>query len=182
LPAKNRNYDYPGMSLSAIISDIFPQIKKAEVLNYMKFRTSLASTARLNTPYSTQSVFVNNFASGGGFSYGFTNANPDLRPEQQSTYEIGLETKLFKNKLGLDVTYYNTNNKGQIIENFRISYGTGFVLNTQNAASTRNEGVEISADWTVKNTKEFGWNIRFNFNRMWNRVTDMPRNVSEYYI
>lgn len=182
LPAKNRNYDYPGMSLSAIISDIFPLIKKGEVLNYLKFRTSLASTARLNTPYSTQSVFVNNFASGGGFSYGFTNANPDLRPEQQSTYEIGLETKLFKNKLGIDVTYYNTNNKGQIIENFRLSYGTGFVLNTQNAASTRNEGVEISADWTVKNTKDFGWNIRFNFNRMWNKVTDMPRNVAEYYI
>jgi hypothetical protein len=26
------------------------------------------------------------------------------------------------------------------------------------------------------------WNMRFNFNRMWNQVLDMPRNVSEYYI
>lgn len=182
LPAKNRNYNYPGMSLSLIMSDLLPFVKNSEVLNYWKLRTSLASTARLNTPYSTQSVFVNNFASGGGFSYGFTNANPDLFPEKQSTYEIGTELRLFRNKLNLDATYYNTLNKGQIIENFRLSYGTGFVLNTQNAASTRNEGIEISLGGPVINNKKFGWNFQFNFNKMWNKVIDMPRNVAEYYI
>lgn len=182
LPKKNRNYNYPGMSLSLIMNDILPFLKNSEVLNYWKLRTSLASTARLNTPYSTQSVFVNNFASGGGFSYGFTNANPDLFPEKQSTYEIGTEFRLFNNKLNLDATYYNTLNKGQIIENFRLSYGTGFVLNTQNAASTRNEGIEISLGGPVINHKNFGWNFQFNFNKMWNQVIDMPRNVAEYYI
>lgn len=182
LPSKNRNYNYPGMSLSVIMSDLIPGLKKSNAINYWKLRTSLASTARLNTPYSTQSVFVNNFASGGGFSYGFTNANPDLFPEKQSTYEVGTEMRLFGNKLNVDATYYNTLNKGQIIENFRLSYGTGFVLNTQNAASTRNEGVEVSINAPVISTKKFGWNFQMNFNKMWNRVVDMPRNVAEYYI
>lgn len=182
LPKKNRNYNYPGMSLSLIMNDILPFLKNSNVLNYWKLRTSLASTARLNTPYSTQSVFVNNFASGNGFSYGYTNANPDLYPEKQSTYEIGTEFRLFNNKLNIDATYYNTLNKGQIIENFRLSYGTGFVLNTQNAASTRNKGIEISMGGPVISTKKFGWNFQFNFNKMWNKVVDMPRNVAEYYI
>lgn len=184
LPLKNRKYNYPGGSLSVIVSDIFPELKRNSLISYWKLRTSLAGTARLNTPYSTQSVFVNNFASGGGFSYGFFNNNEDLRPERQSTYELGTEFRLFKSRLNFDITYYNTLNKGQIIQNFRLSYGTGFVLNTQNAASTRNQGVEIAVDYDMikGGGKSLNWNMRFNFNRMWNEVIDMPRNVAEYYI
>jgi hypothetical protein len=182
LPEKNRNYNYPGGSLSIIASDLIKPLKNSDVISYWKIRTSLAGTARLNTPYSTQSVFVNNFASGNGFSYGFTNANPELAPERQSTYELGTEFRLFRNKLNLEATYYNTLNKGQIIENFRLSYGTGFVLNTQNAASTRNQGVEITLGSNVINKSKFGWNFQMNFNKMWNKVIDMPKNVAEYYI
>jgi TonB-linked SusC/RagA family outer membrane protein len=182
LPEKNRNYNYPGGSLSIIASDLIKPLKNSDIISYWKIRTSLAGTARLNTPYSTQSVFVNNFASGNGFSYGFTNANPELAPERQSTYELGTEFRLFRNKLNLEATYYNTLNKGQIIENFRLSYGTGFVLNTQNAASTRNQGVEITLGSNVINKAKFGWNFQMNFNKMWNKVIDMPKNVAEYYI
>lgn len=184
LPAQNRKYNYPGVSLSAIMSDILPEVKKGGIINYWKLRASLASTARLNSPYSTQSVFVNNFASSviPAYSYGFTNNNADLRPERQSTYEIGTEFKLLKNKLSIEATYYNTLTKDQIIENMRLSYGTGFVLNTQNAASTRNEGVEIALDYQAIQKKDFGWNVRLNFNRMWNSVVAFPANVSEFYI
>ena len=182
LPQKNRNYNYPGMSMSLIMTDILPFLKKGDVLSYWKLRGSLASTARLNTPYSTQSVFVNNFASGGGFSYGFTNANPDLKPERQQTYEVGTELRFVRNRIGLEATYYNTLNKDQIIENFRLSYGTGFVLNTQNAASTRNTGIEIVLNASLVNNKNFGWTMQANFNKMWNKVIQMPPNVSEYYI
>ena len=182
LPVQNRNYNYPGVSMSFIVSDIFPGLKKGNILSFWKLRSSLASTARLNTPYSTQSVFVNNFASGGGFSYGFTNDNPDLKPEKQNTYEVGTEIRLFKNRLSIDGSYYNTVNKGQIIQSFRLSYATGFVLNTQNAASTRNNGIELSLNGTIVANKNFGWNIQLNFNKMWNKVIGMPLNVSEYYI
>ncbi|HLO81010.1 MAG TPA: TonB-dependent receptor, partial [Chitinophagaceae bacterium] len=182
LPEKNRNYNYPGASLSLIVSDLLPFLKKSDFLSYWKVRTSLASTARLNTPYSTQSVFVNNFASGGGYSYGFTNANADLQPEQQSTYEIGTEMRLFRSRFGLDFTYYNTLNTGQIVENMRLSYGTGFVLNTQNAASTRNTGIEITLNAMLFNNSNFGWTMQFNYNKMWNKVEQLPRNVAEYYI
>jgi TonB-linked SusC/RagA family outer membrane protein len=182
LPLKNRNYNYPGGSVSLIVSDLFPGVKKGGVLNYWKIRTSRASTARLNSPYSTQSVFVDNQASGGGFSYGYFNNNQDLMPEKQSTQEFGTEFRFFNSRLSFDITYYNTLNKGQIIENFRLSYGTGFVLNTQNAGSTRNKGLEIVADYNVKKSKNFNWDMRFNFNKMRNKVVALPKSVSEYYI
>jgi TonB-linked SusC/RagA family outer membrane protein len=182
LPQKNRKYSYPGGSLSIIMSDIFSSLKKGNLLSYWKLRTSLASTARLNSPYSTQSVLVDNQASGGGYSYGFFNNNADLYPEKQSTYELGTEFRLFKSRLNMEITYYNTLNKGQIIENFRLSYGTGFVLNTQNAGSTRNKGLEIVLDYGVMKKKDFTWDMRFNFNRMRNKVVGLPKNLSEYYI
>jgi len=182
LPSKNRKYNYPGGSLSIILSDIFPTLKKGTVLNYWKLRTSLASTARLNSPYSTQSVLVDNLASGGGYSYGFFNNNADLKPEKQSTYELGTELRMFKSRFNIEITYYNTLNKGQIIENFRLSYGTGFVLNTQNAGSTRNKGLEVSLNTTVIKKKDFNWDMVFNFNRMRNKVVELPKNLSEYYI
>jgi hypothetical protein len=182
LPKKNRNYNYPGGSLSIMMNELIPGLKTSNVLSFWKLRTSLAQTARLNTPYSTQSVFVNNQASGGGFSFGFTNANPDLKPERQETYEVGTEFRFFGNRIGMDATYYNTLNRDQIIENFRLSYGTGYVLNTQNAASTRNTGLEIAADAAIFQKKNFSWNLRLNFNKMWNKVIKMPPNVAEYYI
>ncbi|MFT3824049.1 MAG: SusC/RagA family TonB-linked outer membrane protein [Chitinophagaceae bacterium] len=182
LPKKNRNYNYPGASLSLIVSDMIPQLRQSTFLSYWKLRGSIASTARLNSPYSTQSVFVNSYASGGGYSYGFTNANPDLSPEKQQTFEIGTEMRLFNSRINLDVAYYNTLNKDQIVENFRLSYGTGYVLNTQNAGSTRNQGVEVVLNASVLKTPSFGWDMTFNFAKMWNKVIKLPANVAEYYI
>ena len=182
LPKENRDYNYPGASISVIMSDIFPFIKKGELVNYWKMRSSFAVTARLNGAYSNQSVFNNVQSSGLGFAYGFTNNNFDLQPEKQQTYEVGTELRLLKSKLSLDITYYNTLNSDQIVELFRSSYGTGFVLNTLNVGKTRNEGVEISINTTPVQTKDFKWTLGLNFNRMWNRVLSLPANVPEFYV
>lgn len=181
LPEKNRNFNYPGGSISVIVSDIFPSIKST-AFNFFKLRGSVAGTARLNSPYSTQSVFVNSLSSGGGFSYGFFNNNADLKPERQKTFEIGTELRLFKSRLSIDAAYYNTLNKGQIIENFRLSYATGYVLNTQNAGSTRNQGIEVAVNAEMMRKKDFTWNMRLNFNKQYNKVVELPKNVSLYYL
>jgi hypothetical protein len=164
------------------MSDIIPALKKNDILNYWKLRTSFAVTARLNGAYSNQSVFNNVQSSGGGFAYGFTNNNFFLEPEKQETYEIGSEIRLFKSKLSLDITYYNTFNSSQIVELFRSSYATGYVLNTLNVGSTRNQGVEVAASTTPVQTKNFKWTVGVNFNQMWNKVVSLPANVPEFYI
>lgn len=181
-PKQYRDYNYPAGSLSLIMSDIFPSIKQNNILSYWKMRSSLATTARSSSPYANQSVFTNSLSSGNGYYYGFTNNNFFLEPEIQNTYEIGSEFRLFRSKLGFDVTYYNTMNRKQIAENFRASYGTGYVLNTINVGSTRNQGVEVAIDFNAIAAKEFSWNMRFNFNKMWNKVVELPANVPEFYI
>lgn len=182
LPEINRKFNYPGASLSIILSDIFPGIKKGNFLNFFKIRTSLAQTARGTSPYSNQSVFTVVTSSGGGFSYGFTNNNFFLAPERQKTYEIGTELRMFKNRLTLDFTYYRTKNTDQIVELFRASYGTGFILNTLNAASTLNRGYEVVLTGTPIQRGNVRWDITVNFNKTKNKVLSLPANVPEFYI
>ena len=195
LPAANRNYSYPGGSLSIILSDIFPGMK-GNIVNYWKLRSSLASTARLPDPYSNQSNFIptvtsaNTPPSNGGLipvplQYAFTNANPNLKPEKQNTYEIGTELRMFNDVVSIDAAYYNTLALDQIAQGFRASYGTGFILNTANNSSVRNQGIEITLGIRAMSRKDFDWNIQFNFNHMWNRVLAIPSPIdiagADYY-
>lgn len=179
-PKFSRKYNYPAGSLSMIITDLLPGIK-GNVLSFWKLRGSLASTARSSQPYANQSVFDPRLSSGLGYSYGFTNNNPLLEPEQQKTFEIGTEIRLNNNRISLDATYYNTKNNNLIVEQFRASYGTGFVLNTLNVGANQNQGVEIALNLDLVKSKKFTWNSKLNFNKMWNKVTELPANVPEFY-
>lgn len=180
-PKQFRNYNYPAASVSMILSDLIPEIK-SNTVTYWKIRGSLANTARSSSPYANQSIFLFNVGSGGGYFYDFTNANPNLQPERQNTFEIGTEFRLFKNRLNVDATYYNTTNKNLIVQNFRASYGGGFVLNTLNVGSNNNQGVEIVIALDAYKSENFNWRTRFNFNKMWNKITSLPTNVPEFYI
>ncbi len=170
------------------MSDIFPTLKGG-VLNYWKLRSSLASTARLPSPYANQSNFVPTVTSVAPgivpLQYAFTNANPNLRPEKQNTYEIGTELRLWNDRITIDAAYYNTKAIDQIAQGFRASYGTGFVLNTANNSSVQNEGVEISLGIKAIRKKDFDWTIQFNFNHMWNKVLAIPASIDvsggDYY-
>ncbi len=181
-PKSTRNYSYPGVSFSAILSDILPGIKNGNVIDYLKLRASLAQTARLADPYSNQSVFVNNQGTGGGYDYSFTNANEGLKPERQQTYEIGTEIKLLNNRISLEASYYNTLVKDQIVEGYRTSYATGFIINTANIGSTRNQGIEATLGINPVRTRDWNWNIFFNFNKMYSKVMTLPASLTEYYL
>ncbi len=76
---------------------------------------------------------------------------------------------------------YNTENSNLIVELFRSSYASGFVLNTLNVGANKNEGVEVSLDAGLVQGKNFKWTTRFNFNKMWNKVMELPSNVPEFY-
>lgn len=184
LPEKSRNYNYPGASLSMIMTDIIPGLRNEKGLKYWKLRGSYAQTARLSAPYSNQAVYNAVTSSGNGFALGFDNFNPDLFPERQQTFEIGSEFRFLKERLTVDVTYYNTLVKDQITEKFRTSYATGYVLSTFNTATTRNEGVEVVLTAKPIQNRNFSWNMTVNFNKMWNIILSLPDHIrnADFYI
>jgi TonB-linked SusC/RagA family outer membrane protein len=183
LPPQNRSFFYPTANLSFVASDL-PFIKNTtkDWLSIFRLRASLARTNRFPTPYQNQAAFIAQTTSGGGYAFDFFAPNPDLKPEKQSTYELGFEAKFFKNRLGVDFAYYNTLVKDQIGQLLRLSYGSGYVLNTQNFTDTRNWGTEIQVTGTPIKNKNVNWTITANFNKMKNRVERMPANLPEFYV
>jgi TonB-linked SusC/RagA family outer membrane protein len=183
LPEQNRSFFYPTGSMSFVLSNI-KGIKEAtnSWLSLFRLRASLARTNRFPTPYQNQAAFLSQLTSGGGYAYDFFAPNPDLRPEKQSTYELGFEARFLNGRVGIDFAYYNTIVKDQIGQLLRLSYGSGFVLNTQNFTDTRNWGTEVQLTAIPVKSKKVTWNTTFNFNRMRNRVERMPSNLPEFYV
>ncbi|HSC52856.1 MAG TPA: SusC/RagA family TonB-linked outer membrane protein [Phnomibacter sp.] len=173
------SFFYPSVSTSIILSDmLFPD---SRTVTFAKLRGSFAETAKDIQPYADQSVYTPQLTSGGGMLYDFTNNNPYIKPERQQTFEVGAEAKFWGDRLGIEATYYHTENSNQIVSGYRLSYGTGFVLNAGNVSSTRNEGVEIVLNAMPVKMKNFNWRTTLNFNRMWNEVTGMIGNITEFY-
>lgn len=159
LPAANRSFFYPSVGLSAVLSDMFTF---PEAISYAKLRGSYAKVGNDTDPYQTSSR-LSYIGGNGGMLYAQTTAaNPDLRPEMSSSVEFGGEIKFFKNRLGLDVTYFKTNTKDQI-----------FYINTPESSSTsravvnggeiQNNGIEVVLTATPVQTENFSWDVTANF-------------------
>jgi len=181
LPVQSRSFFYPSASVAFIISELIAP--NSNVLDFWKLRGSLAETAKDISPYGSQSWYTNAPGTGNayGFSYDFWNQNPKIVPERQKTYEIGTELRFFKNRFTIDYTYYYTKNFDQIVRGVRLSYATGFILNTSNISDTENKGHEVSVGITPIRKKDWTWRMTYNFNKMTNRITRIPENIPEFY-
>jgi hypothetical protein len=101
---------YPAFSLSYVISEesFFPQ---TAALSSLRLRAAYGQSGqRPNfrdaiTFYNTQTITAGgtDFA---GVTVGGT-GNPDLRPELSREYELGFESALFGDRIGLEFTYYD---------------------------------------------------------------------------
>ncbi|MBO0934367.1 SusC/RagA family TonB-linked outer membrane protein [Fibrella aquatilis] len=180
-PAAYRSFFYPSASLSFVFTELVPQGGFRNALSYGKFRVSLAQVGKEAPPYATTQAYESQTTTGGGFSYGFTAPNPYLKPEKVNSFETGFETKFFNGRLGVDAAYYRTTSRDQIIQNLRISYGTGFILKTINGGSLFNEGVEISLTGEPIRRPNFSWFSTVNFTKTNSQLSTLPNDLTEYY-
>jgi TonB-linked SusC/RagA family outer membrane protein len=181
LPLQSRSFFYPSVSTAFIFSDLIA--KNAHGLSFGKLRASYAQTAKDILPYGSQSWYTNATGQGQGYGwvYDFYNNNPLIKPERQKTFEVGTELRFLDNRIGIDAAYYDTRNIGQIVRLVRLSYATGFVLNTSNIADTKNTGVEISLNVQPVKNNNFTWTTIFNFSKTQNKITSLPNNIPEFY-
>lgn len=98
--------------------------------------------------------------------------NSTLKPEQTKSREIGLEMAFIKNRLGFDVTYYQTNTINQIIP-VAVSASTGYSSKYVNAGEVQNKGIELSVYATPVRTQDFSWTINLNWTRNRNKVLSL---------
>jgi len=179
IPVERNSFFYPSVSTSFIFSDAFPSLGR-----FMtgKIRAGYAEVGKDARPYAYRPSLEFKTTSNGGYGYGFTGPNLDLRPEFARSYEVGTELGFLDNRLGLDITTYRKQTKDQIVNDIRGSYGTGFILFNLNGAVTRNEGVEITLRATPVQTRDFTWDVITNFERARGKVLELPNALPESYV
>jgi hypothetical protein len=144
-------------------------------------RGSVAQVGKDAPPLSIYPALETTSTTAGGYRYGFTGPNLSLRPEMNTAWEVGLEGRLFRNRLDFDIAYYNTLSEDQIITSFRMSYATGFVLNNMNVGSFKTSGVEMRIGGDIIKNRDLIWNVSVNWSKNWSNVESLPENVTEYY-
>ena len=99
-------------------------------------------------------------------------ANPNIRPERTKAWEYGIDARLFRNRLRLDVTYYDQKSIDLIVE-AEVSGGTGFETALQNIGEMRNRGIELQLGATVYKTSDAKIDINLNFAKKNNKVVSL---------
>lgn len=162
LPKENRSYFYPSVSGSFVFTELLP---KSNILSFGKVRASWARVGKDADPYVTNNYLwavgtLNNGKLGSGNSW--TGGAPDLKPEIQTSYELGAELRFFDGRLGIDYTYYHTQTKNQLCSP-RLAQSTGYIFLTLNGGAVINDGMEIAITGTPIKTKDFKWESMLNF-------------------
>ncbi len=173
LPTSNNIYIYPSVSGSVVFSEF---IKNKQIINYGKVRASWAQVGSDTDPYQLVTSYTNSKYSYSGYAMGLISnsvqPNPDLKPTKTNSFELGLETKFFNGRLGLDVTYYNQSSENQIIA-LASSAAAGYTHRLINAGEIQNKGIEVAVNGRVLQIKDFAWDAGLNFSKNVNKVKSL---------
>ena len=124
-----------------------------------------------------KTVIVNNERA---TSYIISNkSNPDLKWETTASYNIGLSSGFFKNRLTatLDVYYKKTSD---LLLNVPVEQVTGFNTVLRNVGSVTNQGIELELGGVLIENKKLRWTLNGNIAHNKNEVTSLGN--AEYFI
>ncbi|MFM9984140.1 MAG: SusC/RagA family TonB-linked outer membrane protein [Flavobacteriales bacterium] len=171
LPDGNNSYFYPSASSSLIFSNLID----FKAMSFGKVRLSWSKVGNDTDPYrlETRPSPGQGYEGMGVYYLPATINNPNLKPEQVRTFEVGTEMNFFVDRIGFDFTYYNTQTTDNI---FRIqqSGASGSSFRFTNAGTMENKGIEISANFIPVRTKQgLEVGVGFNFARNRNEVVEL---------
>lgn len=173
LSKANNDYYYPSVGGTLIFSEFIPENK---ILSFGKVRATYARTGSGANPYFVNSFYnyIGNYAGNAPYARLANRLNnPNLKNEETEDVEVGLEARLFNNRVNANITYYTRDSYDQIV-NGDIPAATGFGTLVGNAGLIRNNGWEIFMSADVLNlnlaNKAFRWNVAANWSTNNNRV------------
>ncbi|MDR0895612.1 MAG: SusC/RagA family TonB-linked outer membrane protein [Prevotellaceae bacterium] len=180
LPVNNRSYFYPSVSGSFLFTQLLPQ---NDILTFGKLRASWAQVGKDANPYVIDTRLAPNYSLGEFLIVGYssTSGNRYLKPEIQTSWEIGTELHFLNGRIGLDYTYYHSSTKNQI-GSPRLSNANGFTQSTINSGSVINSGMEVALNFRPIDTKDWKWDMTLNWSYNRGKLGDFIDGVTYCYV
>lgn len=182
MPADNNSFVYPSVNAGFIFTDAF---KLPEFLTYGKLRGSWGIVGNYPQSYVANPAYsptnLGDQGSGSVLVSTIRNSpygNSLIRPEMKHEYEFGLETKFFKGRLNLDITYYHAKVVDQIIP-LSLPASSGGTSVLTNIGSLQNSGLELAISGTPILTKDFSWEVGLNLGSNKNKLLSLSNGATE---
>lgn len=187
MPRGNRAFFYPSVSAGFILTEL--DVLKNDVVNHAKIRASYAEVGQAGD-------FRENFYSvptyGGGFysltpilypingSNGYTPYykiyDPNLKPQNTRSYELGTDLSFFDNLVTLNYTFSRQNVKDQIFD-VPLASSTGAGKLVTNGGKLHTNVHEITLSFNPIRTRDINWDFGFNWTKIDNYVDELAPGV-----
>ena len=166
LPADNNSVLIKSFGGSFVFSDL---LKNAlPFLSYGKLRGSYGEVPAVLSAYQypgfSYAVGANQY--NGNFLMATPNAlvDPAIHGAVNNSKEFGMDLKFLKNRLGLILSYWDGTSTGFPIST-AVTPTTGFSGFLTNVGQVSKNGIDVSINGKPVWTKDFQWDINFNFSR-----------------
>lgn len=172
-------YFYSSAALSAVLSDM---IELPQVISFAKLRTSVAQVGNDTDAFTFTQSFNPSDPFGNSQVYGETDrlANFSLKPEISTAYEAGIDLMFFNRRIGLDLTYYQSLTRNQIL-NIPLSVTSGYNSRSINAGEIKNYGVEVMLNTVpVKLNNGLQWNLDINWSANRSKVVSLSDGLDNF--
>ena len=134
------------------------------------------------TPYKSLELYQSSgtYYNNGAFLTAFAvsqNANPDLKWEETSMFNVGLDFQLFKGRLNGTIEYYSKQTK-DMLYNYSVPTPT-YVYGTiaANVGDMSNKGIELALSLDAVRTKNFRWTTSLNLAHNKNKITKLSNEL-----
>lgn len=187
LAKDNSFYPYGSAAVAFVFSEFLGQSARSWV-DMAKFRASVATVGNdgvtaysLQTPYSSATIGTIAFPFQGqsGFLLSSNLGNPNLKNERLNEYEFGFEGRFFRNRLNVEVSYFNKQTVNGIIPGVTVSAASGYTSTTLNSAKLENKGLEVLLNATPVRSGKFSWDVALNYSRIRNKVLAINDDAAE---
>jgi TonB-linked SusC/RagA family outer membrane protein len=181
--ANQYSYLYYGAALSFIVTDAFPALK-SNVLNYAKLRTSYNKNGNDNIPLYGLDLAYNNganfpYGNNVGLSVGNTLPDANLKPEFVTALEFGAELSMFKNRVNLDVSWYDQSSVGQVLT-VKVPNSTGFSNLLINVGEVKNFGYEADLKVQLLRDTKIKWDLNVKYSYNDNKVESLYPGITQF--
>ena len=189
MPRGSRSFTYPSVSLGWIFTEL-PALKDNNILTFGKIRGSYAEVGMAGD-YVDNLYYTPGY--GGGFSagtpiqypFGSTTAyipyykiyDPNLKPQNTKSYELGLDLTFLNGLVSVNYTYSRQNVKDQIFE-VPLSTSTGYSSMVTNGGAIHTNSHEITLTVKPIEKKNIYWDFGFNFSKIDNYVDELAEGVN----
>ncbi len=181
LSADRNSILYPSVGLSFVLSDAF---NLPSAINFAKLRGSWAQTGSATSPYRLALTYA---LTGATQTAPLAQINQSqvpnalLQPLVVTSTEVGLDARLFENKLSIDLAVYDRKTTNDIVA-ASISPTSGFTSATFNVGEITNRGVELLLTYKVGSSKNFSWEPSFNFGYNKNTVVNIYGSLDKLFV